>query len=179
MSTCIRITLTALQQTILQMVLTSSTSEQRHVERAQILLACTADPSNQSVATTCHVHRDTVRKWRLRWLEASPALTAAEAESAGNLKARSRVPSLIRAFLDDVPRTGRPSTFTAEQITQLIALACTPPADLGGTVSHWTPRELAGELQRQQIVRSISPRSVGRFLKGVRPQASSQPLLAE
>lgn len=179
MSTCICILLTSLQRTILQMILTSPTSEQRHVERAQLLLACATDPSNQSVATTCHVHRDTVRKWRLRWLEASPALTAVEGEGAGNPRARSRLPQLIHAFLDDAPRAGRPPTFTAEQITQLIALACTPPAELGCAVSHWTPRELAGELQRQQIVRSISPRTVGRFLKGVRPQASSQPLLAE
>jgi hypothetical protein len=38
---------------------------------------------------------------------------------------------------------------------------------------------LADEVQQRGIVEKISPRQVGRFLKGGRTQASSEPLLAE
>jgi putative transposase len=106
-------------------------------------------------------------------------LTAAESDELVDLNARLTIPALIQTLLDDMPRAGRPPTFTAEQLAQLIALACTPPAEVGCPVTHWTPRELALELQRQQIIPSISPRSVGRFLKGVRPQAPSHPVLAQ
>jgi putative transposase len=58
-------------------------------------------------------------------------------------------------------------------------LALEAPEECGRPVSHWTPRELAEEAMKRQIVASISPRSVERFLKGSRSQASSQPLLAE
>jgi hypothetical protein len=53
------------------------------------------------------------------------------------------------------------------------------PADSQRPVSHWTPTELADEARKRGIVERISPRTAGRFLKGERPQASSQPLLAQ
>src|SRR3712207_3220645 len=71
-----------------------------------------------------------------------------------------------------------PDTFTAEQIVQIINLACTPPADAGRPVDAWTPRELADEAVKRQIVPTISPTSVGRFLKTGRSATASQPLLA-
>jgi hypothetical protein len=87
--------------------------------------------------------------------------------------------SLIAKVLADAPRAGVAPTFTAEQIVQIINLACTPPAASGRPVDAWTPRELADEAQKRQIVASISPRSVGRFLKTGRSAAASQSLLAE
>jgi putative transposase len=60
-----------------------------------------------------------------------------------------------------------------------MALACEDPKATGRPVSHWTPRELADEAVHRGIVLSISPRTVGRFLKGGRPQAPSEPLLAQ
>lgn len=92
-------------------------------------------------------------------------LAAAEAGQEGS-------PSLRQAIskcLDDDPRAGRPHTFTPEQLTQLIALACKKPIDFGREITHWTALELADELQIQGIVESISPSQVGRFLKGGRP----------
>jgi hypothetical protein len=79
--------------------------------------------------------------------------------------------------LADKPRSGAPPTFTPEMITQIIALALQDPEEVGRPITHWTPAELADEAVRQGIVASISPRTVGRFLKRGRPQASSQPLL--
>jgi putative transposase len=89
------------------------------------------------------------------------------------------VRALIAELLADAPRPGAPATFTAEQIIQIINLACTPPAAAGRPVDAWTPRELAAEAKKRQIVRSISPRSVGRFLKSGRSTAAPQPLLAQ
>jgi hypothetical protein len=58
-------------------------------------------------------------------------------------------------------------------------VACEPPEKSGRPLSHWTARELADEARERQIVRSISSRTVGRFLKTGRLAAASQPLLAE
>jgi len=150
---------------LLEVISRSPTCEHRLVLRARILLACASDPCNETVAHTCDTNRETVRKWRRRWLDAQPALVAADAGDEGAPSLREALTTL----LTDIPRGGRPPTFTPEQITQLIALACTEPTAIGREGTHWTPRELADELQHQGIVESISPRHVGRFLKGGRP----------
>jgi hypothetical protein len=58
-------------------------------------------------------------------------------------------------------------------------VACEDPQESGRPVTHWTPQELADEAIKRGIVTSISPRSVGRFLKGGGLEAPSEPLLAE
>ena len=84
----------------------------------------------------------------------------------------------VAAALADAPRPGVPGTFTAEQIVQIINLACRPPEQVGRPVAAWTPRELADEAVKQGIVGMISPRTAGRFLNGGRSPAPSQPVLA-
>jgi hypothetical protein len=54
----------------------------------------------------------------------------------------------------------------SEQIVQIVAVACEQPESSRRPISHWTPRELAQEVVKRGIVQEISPRSVGRFLKG-------------
>ncbi|HEY3377490.1 MAG TPA: helix-turn-helix domain-containing protein [Armatimonadota bacterium] len=174
MSTCITIPMTDPLRRCLDVISHSPTCEHRLVLRARILLACATDPCNEAVAQTCNTNRETVRKWRRRWLDAQDTLAAAEAGDEGAPSLRH----MLETLLIDTRRGGRPPTFTPEQITQLIALACTKPTDVGREGTHWTPRELADELQRQGIVAHISPRHVGRFLKGSRPAAASQPVLA-
>jgi putative transposase len=114
----------------------------------------------------------TVIKWRARWAAAEAQLAAVEGDPADLKRVIARV-------LADAPRPGAPDTFTAEQIVQIINLACTPPADAGRPIDAWTPRELADEAVKRQIVASISPSSVGRFLKAGQSAATSQPLLAD
>jgi putative transposase len=114
----------------------------------------------------------TVIKWRARWAAAESQLAAVERTPA-DLK------RLVARVLADAPRPGAPDTFTAEQIVQIINLACTSPADAGRPIDAWTPRELADEAVKRQIVASISPTSVGRFLTAGRAPAASQPLLAQ
>jgi len=75
-------------------------------------------------------------------------------------------------------RPGAPPTFTAPQVIGIVKLACTPPEEADCPCSQWGARELADAAIRQGIVEHISPRTVGRFLKGGRVAAASEPLLA-
>jgi putative transposase len=113
--------------------------------------------------------------WRRRWQAGAEALEAAEAAGDADKVLLAR----IEALLDDAPRPGAPGDFSAEQLAQIISVACESPEDSGRPVTHWTPRELADEVIKRGIVKSISPRTVGRFLKGGRAQAASLDLLAE
>jgi putative transposase len=151
------------------------TSSQRLVRRLQIVLAAAAGLNNEEIARRVALDRSTVRTWRMRWLAAAPRLEAAV--SAGDddrLLAR-----LVSDALDDAPRAGAPPTFSAEQVVQIVALACAPPPGSDRPVSHWTPRELAEEAVTRHIVPAISPRSVGRFLKRDPTPAASEPLLVD
>jgi len=70
----------------------------------------------------------------------------------------------VKERLQDAPRSGAPSIFTAEELTHLFAIACEPPEDSERPISQWTSRELADEMQKRGIVKSISERHVGRLL---------------
>ena len=96
-------------------------------------------------------------------------------EAAGKPKVLGQT---IETLLTDEQRPGTPATFTFEQFMQIMALACEKPAEAGRPVSSWTPRELAEEAVKRGIVKQISPRTVGRFLKSERVAAPSQTVLA-
>src|SRR5262249_56042949 len=89
------------------------------------------------------------------------------------------VGTVVGGALPTPPRRGPPATFTAEQIVQIVAVACEDPAASGRPVSHWTPREVAAEVRKRGIVATISTRSVGRFLKSGRFTAPSRGILAQ
>jgi transposase len=86
--------------------------------------------------------------------------------------------ALIITVLSDCPRSGTPNFFSTEQVVQIVALACEKPQASERPISHWSARELADEAIKRGIVEKISPRSVGRFLKGSNFTATSPPLLA-
>ena len=116
---------------------------------------------NNELARRHKMDRAVVRKWRNRWVDMVVKLRNAEASEISDQDLRD----LIVTGLSDLPRSGTPSKFTAEQIVQIIATSCEYPAESHRPVSHWTPTELADEVIKRQIVESISPASVGRFLK--------------
>ena len=58
-----------------------------------------------------------------------------------------------------------PGTFTAEQVTQILAVACEPPENSGRPIDCWTHRELTDEVIRRRIVPSISVSQVGSYLQ--------------
>jgi putative transposase len=149
------------QQAVLQSLVRRQTSPQGRVYRAKAILAAAAGNSNEHIAQQLGLNRNTVCTWRRRWQLAIEALAEAEAAGAEDKALRAR----IGAVLDDAPRPGTPETFSAEQLTQIISVACEAPAASGRPVTHWTPRELAQEVIQRGIVERISVRTVGRFLK--------------
>jgi putative transposase len=162
------------QRAVLQRIRRQQTADQRRVQRASILLDLADNPCIEAVARQLGRTRVTVRAWRDRWREAAPVLHRAEQEQTPAQFRRT-----LEHLLDDAPRPGKPATFSPEQIVQIVAVACEPPERSGRPIDHWTSRELADEVQSRGIVRTISPRSVGRFLKRGRVAAAPEPLLAQ
>jgi transposase len=156
----------------LERLLRQQTAPQALVRRIKIVLAAASGQRNEVIAAQLGCSPTTVRLWRARWAAAEAPLATAELDEPA-------LRTTIAAVLADAPRSGTPDTFTAEQIVQIINLACTPPPEADRPVDTWTHRELAAEAIKQQIVTSISPSSIGRFLKTGRSQAASQPVLAQ
>jgi homeodomain-containing protein/Homeodomain-like domain-containing protein len=170
-----RVQLTARQQACLEQIARRQTSPQRLVRRAKILLALETGATECHVAHQMHLNRGTVRTWHQRWLALAPKLEQIEADGGSD----KVLITMIEEALTDHPRPGTPATFTAEQIVQIVAVACEAPADSGRPVSHWTPREVADEVRKRGVVETISARSVGRFLKSGRFTATSGGVLAQ
>jgi len=143
-------------------------------QRATIILQSANGARTRHLAEALRVSEPTVRLWRLRWAQAAPQLAAAEA-AADEETLRGPLQQVLR----DAPRRGRPAAFPPEQLCQIVAVACEVPAASDRPVSHWTPRELADEVIKRGIVPTISPRSVGRLLKGRGRQAASVTVLAQ
>ena len=132
------------------------------IERCAIVVLSADGVSNVEQGRMLGIDRQRSRRWRTRWSENQERLADAEREGATD----KDLAKLLLALLSDEPRPGTPPTFTAAQLTQIIAVACEPPVDCGRPVTHWTPRELADEVTKRGIVETISPRHVDRLLKG-------------
>ncbi len=163
-----------LQREHLERMVRRSTTAQRLVKRGHIILEAATGTSNSQIAQHLEMGYETVRRWRDRWHAAQARLQAVE--STGKPKLLGQV---IEALLTDEQRPGAPETFTLEQFMHIMALACEMPEESQRPVSSWTPRELANEAVKRGIVKEISPRTIGRFLKGERFAASPQAVLAD
>jgi putative transposase len=161
------------QQDVLQHIVRRTTSPQRLVCRARIILAAGAGIRNSQIAMQAQINYETVQKWRDRWGAAETRLQVIEATGKPKLLSQA-----IELLLTDEQRPGAPATFTLEQFMQIMALACEKPEAADRPVSTWTPRELADGATKRGIVVKISARTVERFLKGKRFAAASQAVLA-
>jgi len=159
------ITVSSAQQAVLDALLRRATCPQALALRVRIVRAAAAGQRNAALARQVGCTPATARKWRTRWAAAAAHLAAVDHD-------RPALERAIAAALADAPRPGAPATFTAEQIIRIINLACRPPDQCGRPVTAWTPRELADEAVNQGLVATISPRTVGRFLKGRRSAAA-------
>jgi putative transposase len=153
------INLSKSQQNILEKIVRRTTHPYRLVRRARLILLAAQGVSNTSMSQQLDLHRAQVRLWRDRWETASESLRLAEEVSESALTQK------IMDLLTDEERPGSQRKFSVEQIVQIVAVACEPPEKSGRPVTHWTPTELAAEVIKREIVPTISPRSVGRFLK--------------
>ena len=152
----------------------SRTGAVRMVERATMVLLSAEGVPDAEQARRLGVDEQRPRRWRGRWLAQAAALDEAERGGASERDLRER----IERMLEDAPRSGTPGKFSAEQIAQLISLACEPPSDSGLPVTHWSPEELAKEGRKRGIVESISARHLDRLLKRSRATPPQEPVLA-
>ena len=95
-------------QELAQLLRRTSTPQQIAL-RAKVILRAATGLSNGKIAEELGISIEMSRLWRRRWRE----LSAREV--------------LLSERLKDAPRPGSPGTFTMEQITQLYAIACSPP----------------------------------------------------
>jgi putative transposase len=169
------IDVTPREQRILEHIVRQQNNPQWLVRRAKIILRAAADQTNGQIARELGITRNTVSSWRERW-QASEAQREAVAHEMDDDKS-------LRALLEDIfrdnPRSGSPGKFSAEQMAQIMAIACEDPEANGYPVSHWTPKEIVMEAVKRGVVARISERQVGRFLKRGRLEAPSDPLLAQ
>jgi transposase len=93
--------------------------------------------------------------------EAEDALAAVEAAEDKD----QPLEAAIEQLLSDARRSGRPDTFSAEQVVQIVAISCEEPTASGLPITRWTAKDIAQEAIRHVIVERISPQSVERFLK--------------
>jgi transposase len=98
----------------------------RAVERAQIIQLAREGRLVPAIATQLGIGQDVVRQWLKRF-------------NAEGL-----------AGLADRPRSGRPTTYTPEQVGVMVATALTKPADLGQAFGCWTIQRLARYLHEDQ-----------------------------
>ena len=170
-----RVAVSQQQRVILEKVVRSKRSPRELVERSRIVLMSAEGVGNAEQASRLGegVDRQRVRRWRNRWAAAQESLSEAELQNASGRD----LEMLIGTVLGDNRRSGTPATFTPEQLTRILAVACEPPDDSGVPISHWTPPELTREVIKRGIVESISPRHVDRFLKGWRHTTTQEQIL--
>lgn len=106
----------------------AATSSQRDALRARMILAAADGHSNGVIARRLGVSVDTVSCWRGRF-------------ARWGLKG-----------LQDLPRTGRPPTFTPLQRCEMMAVACEPAPKEDG-LSGWTLDRLRDQIRRRGIAR--------------------------
>lgn len=170
------ISLSEAPRRILERLARQRSAPQHLVERARIILAVDDGERHGQIARRLSLHPQTVVKWHRRWSAAESQRQAVE-EADG--MAAEDLAAVIETLLSDEPRSGAPPQFSAEQVAEIIAVACEKPGESDRPIDEWTARELADEVVKRQIVTSISKRQVGRFLKSGRVAASSESLLAQ
>src|SRR5437764_1333035 len=81
----------------------------------------------------------------------------------------------------DAYRPGKPATFSPEQIVKLIAVACERPQDCGRPITRWSSRELAAEVVKRGIVKTIARSTISQLLKEakIKPHLSRYGLNAQ
>lgn len=139
------------------------------VLRVQIIRQSAQGINNKTISMNLGLCEDTVGQWRRRWVASGAQLT----KCAGKPK---ELRAAVGKILADQARPGSPGKFSAEQICQLMALACEAPPE---HLSHWTYGELVREAVKRGIAETISTSSASRFLKSGGSQTASCQILAQ
>lgn len=161
-----KVRLSEKQFEILKRISHETTASVRLVQRCRIILLAFEGLLNEEIADEVRLNQRQVGLWRRRWQASFDGMISIECGSPA-----AALRSTIEEVLSDAPRHGSPGTFTAEQVTQIIAIACEPPVNSGRPIDYWTGREIADEAKKRRVVLSISARQVNRYLK----EAALQP----
>lgn len=165
--------LTKNQRNVLLSLVRRRLTPQQVAKRARVILESEQGISNLQISKRIPFDRPQVGVWRERWIDQGERLAAVEDEQPNELEA------VIVEILSDAPRPGTPPTFTPEQVVQIVAIACEDPKESERPVTHWTPREIRDEAISRGIVKTISERQVGLFLKSGGFEAASHEAVAE
>lgn len=134
-----KVLLSKKEQKQLRAIMNKGTSQARVFLRAQILLKAHRNLKDEDIAK----HLD------------------CSSQHVGRIRKRYCIDGLERA-LYDAPRSGKPPTFTSDDKTRIVALACT---DAPKGFSHWTGELLAEEAVKRKIVSKISKQKIWLILK--------------
>ncbi|SRR5579883_2046304 len=104
----------------------SRTAPARQVERTQIVWYASEGMTVPAIAQKLHLHEQTVRDWLKRF------------NTHG-------LPGL-----EDLPRGGKPPTYTPEQVAEVIALALSDPQTLNLPFACWTLDRLEAYLNEEK-----------------------------
>lgn len=154
-----KVMLSERQLAILNQIIGSTTAPLRLVQRARLIVLAFRGMFNGAISGVIGLRQKQVGLWRRRWRQSFDALLAIECRESQAALRRA-----VEDILSDAPRSGSPGKFTAEEVTQVLAVACEPVEKSGRPVTAWTGRELADELVHRKIVASISASQVNRYL---------------
>src|SRR3989339_1101619 len=129
--------LTECQKLTLEHITRCSKTPKSKLERAKIILSSSEVKTNIQIARELNINRETVKKWRNRWLTSYQNLCKIEEDLDDK-----ELKDVMLKILSDDERPGAPPEFTSEQIVQIVALACELP---NRPISNWSSRELADE----------------------------------
>ena len=108
------------------------------VRRARVVLLAAMGYTNTAIAEQVPMDVEAVGLWRRRWI-AWRGIPLDEVSVARRLA--------------DAPRPGVQPRLSAEQVCQILALACERPNGSGRPISQWSHRELADEIVRSRYYR--------------------------
>lgn len=120
--------LTAAELSVLEVLARSRTASVREVERARIIRQATRGETPRVIAATLGLDAETVRR-RIRRFDTEGL-----------------------ASLEDRPRSGRPATYSIDDVEALIAVARTSPCSLGLPFASWTLDRLAAYLLKHKAI---------------------------
>ncbi len=152
--------LTERMYNILSRLSNGSSVETRIALRAKIILLALERLSNVEIGRIVGLGHHCVGRWRRRWQESYEALLLIQMNEPHAALVRG-----IEDVLRDAHRSGAPWKFSAEQVVQLVSVACEDPRLSQRPINAWTGRELADEMQKRSTVDSISASRVNELLR--------------
>lgn len=147
---------------ILSKLANATTVSRRLGQRARVIALAFEGQDNLAISQASSLERHAVGRWRKRWQDSYDALLAIELNQS-----QAALERAIADVLSDAPRSGAPAKFSAEQVVQLVSIACESPRSSGHPFAAWTGRELAQEMRRRSIVSTISVSRVNQLLRSV------------